>query len=95
MRKVIVAAVVALGIGVGVVAPVAAHHSPAAFDRTTEVKLRGTVKEFRWQNPHTWIAVIVKDEQGQVIGFEKLNVSMAGEAEEITVEVLKGPARGR
>ena len=67
MRKVVAAAVVALGIGVGLVAAVAAHHSPAAFDRTKEVKLRGTVKEFRWQNPHTWIEVIVKDEKGQEV----------------------------
>jgi hypothetical protein len=47
------------------VMPVAAHHSPAAFDRTKEVKLVGTVKEFRWQNPHTWIEVIVPDEKGK------------------------------
>jgi hypothetical protein len=47
------------------VVPVGAHHSPAAFDRTKEVKLVGTVKEFRWQNPHTWIEVIVPDEKGK------------------------------
>ena len=47
------------------VVPMAAHHSPAAFDRTKEVKLVGTVKEFRWQNPHTWIEVIVVDEKGK------------------------------
>ena len=46
------------------VAPVLAHHSPAAFDRTKEVKLVGTVKEFRWQNPHTWIEVNVPNEKG-------------------------------
>jgi hypothetical protein len=46
-------------------APTLAHHSPAAFDRTKEVKLVGTVKEFRWQNPHTWIEVFVPDEKGQ------------------------------
>ncbi len=45
------------------VAPILAHHSPAAFDRTKQVKLVGTVKEFRWQNPHTWIEVVVKDEK--------------------------------
>jgi hypothetical protein len=45
------------------VAPALAHHSPAAFDRTKQVKLAGTVKEFRWQNPHTWIEVVVKDEK--------------------------------
>jgi hypothetical protein len=42
--------------------PVLAHHSPAAFDRTKQVTLVGTVKEFRWQNPHTWIEVLVPDQ---------------------------------
>ena len=67
MRKVIVVAAMVLGIGITLSVPAAAHHSPAAFDRTKEVKLRGTVKEFRWQNPHTWIEVIVKDEKGQEV----------------------------
>jgi hypothetical protein len=49
------------------VVSVGAHHSPAAFDRTKEVKLVGTVKEFRWQNPHTWIEVIVLDEKGKEV----------------------------
>jgi hypothetical protein len=53
----------AAALAVVCVAPVLAHHSPAAFDRTKEVKLVGTVKEFRWQNPHTWIEVVVKDEK--------------------------------
>ena len=44
--------------------PVFAHHSPAAFDRTKEVTLVGTVKEFRWQNPHTWIEVTAPNEKG-------------------------------
>ena len=48
-------------------APVLAHHSPAAFDRSKEVKLVGTVKEFRWQNPHTWIEVLVPDEKGKEV----------------------------
>ena len=47
--------------------PVLAHHSPAAFDRTKEVTLVGTVKEFRWQNPHTWIEVLVPDEKGEEV----------------------------
>ena len=45
------------------IAPLLAHHSPAAFDRTKEVTLKGTVKDFRWQNPHTWIEVEVPDEK--------------------------------
>ena len=42
----------------------AAHHSPAVFDRTREVKLTGTVKEFRWSNPHSFIELDVRDEKG-------------------------------
>ena len=61
MKKALWSAVMALAL----VAPVLAHHSPAAFDRTKEVKLVGTVKEFRWQNPHTWIEVLVPDEKGK------------------------------
>jgi hypothetical protein len=45
---------------------VAAHHSPAVFDRTKQVKLEGTVKAFRWQNPHTWLEVDVRNAKGVV-----------------------------
>ena len=61
MRSLLIASALVLAC----MAPAMAHHSPAAFDRTKEVKLSGTVKEFRWQNPHTWIEVIVKDDKGQ------------------------------
>ena len=42
-------------------APVAAlaHHSFAMFDSSKSVTLVGTVKEFQWTNPHTWIQVNV------------------------------------
>ena len=43
-----------------------AHHSPAVFDRTKEVKLVGVVKEFRWSNPHSYIELEVKNEKGEV-----------------------------
>ena len=59
MKKVLLSALMA----VALVAPAFAHHSPAAFDRTKKVTLVGTVKEFRWQNPHTWIEVEVPDEK--------------------------------
>jgi hypothetical protein len=41
-----------------------AHHSPAVFDRTREVKLVGVVKEFRWSNPHSFIELEVRNEKG-------------------------------
>jgi hypothetical protein len=40
-----------------------AHHSPVVFDLTKEVKLAGTVKEFRWSNPHSFIELNVKGEK--------------------------------
>jgi len=42
-----------------------AHHSPAVFDRTKEVKLVGSVKEFRWSNPHSFIELDVRNEKGE------------------------------
>ena len=33
--------------------PVQAHHSTAAFDETTVFKIVGTIKQFRWINPHS------------------------------------------
>jgi hypothetical protein len=32
-----------------------AHHSNSAFDVEKIIEVRGTVKEFRWANPHTFI----------------------------------------
>ena len=38
-----------------------AHHSFAMFDNTRTLTLEGTVKEFQWTNPHTWVQLLVKD----------------------------------
>src|SRR5688572_29984452 len=46
-----------------------AHHSPVVFDRTREVKLVGTVKEFRWSNPHSFIELDVRNEKGEIEGW--------------------------
>jgi hypothetical protein len=43
-----------------------AHHSPVVFDRTKEVKLVGVVKEFKWTNPHSWIEINVRNDNGEV-----------------------------
>jgi hypothetical protein len=43
-----------------------AHHSPIVFDRTRQLTIEGTVTEFKWSSPHSWIHVDVKDEKGAV-----------------------------
>jgi hypothetical protein len=43
------------------------HHSFAGFDMTKTVTLTGTVKQFQWMNPHSWIQVIVNDDKGNPV----------------------------
>jgi Family of unknown function (DUF6152) len=46
-------------------APAFAHHSFAMFDGEKSMTLEGTVKEFQWTNPHSWIVMTVSNAQGQ------------------------------
>jgi hypothetical protein len=39
--------------------PAFAHHSFAMFDAEKSMTLQGTVKEFQWTNPHSWILIVV------------------------------------
>jgi len=45
-----------------VAAPAFAHHSFAMFDSDKMVTMKGTVKEFEWVNPHSWLRVVVQDQ---------------------------------
>ncbi|MEE8439504.1 MAG: DUF6152 family protein [Micropepsaceae bacterium] len=62
--KVIALAGVAAGI---LAAPAFGHHSFAMFDAATTVEYEGTVKEFQWTNPHSWLQVMVEDEGGETV----------------------------
>lgn len=64
-----------LMIAVGALAlatPALAHHSAAMFDHEKKVTLQGTVKEFQYTNPHSWLQVMVAGPDGKVTewGFE-------------------------
>ena len=45
--------------------PVVAHHSFAMFDAEKSKVLEGTVKEFQWTNPHSWILMTVNNAEGK------------------------------
>jgi len=42
-----------------------AHHSGAGFNAGEVKEISGTIKEFQFLNPHTWIQVMVTDADGQ------------------------------
>ena len=41
-----------------------AHHSATAFDSAHPVVGTGIVKKFVWANPHTWLYLMIPNEQG-------------------------------
>ena len=86
-----------------------AHHSFAMFDAQKTVTLEGTVKEFEWVNPHSWLRIMVNDEKAgrPVLWAVELSspsrlVTMgmradsmkAGDAVSVTIHPLKDGARG-
>lgn len=85
------------------VSPVAAHHSPVMFDRSTTKTMVGTVVEFAWTNPHSSIQIDVPNDKGGVDrwGVElgspqsmarngwRSNILKAGDKITVTVNPLK------
>jgi Family of unknown function (DUF6152) len=49
---------------VALAGPALAHHSFSMFDATKTVTMKGTVKQFEWTNPHSWLRVMVADDSG-------------------------------
>ena len=55
-NRFVVSAIAAIA-GSIAVGPAVAHHSTAAFETTQVVKIEGTIKQFRWINPHASIKI--------------------------------------
>ena len=61
----------AAGLLIALVVPVFAHHAfSAEYDSTKPVTLRGTVKKMEWINPHSWMTLEVKTDDGKVETWE-------------------------
>jgi hypothetical protein len=61
---VLLSALTVLTLGGG---PTFAHHSASAtYIHGKSVKIEGTLKEFIWRNPHSFMKVEAKDEKGQM-----------------------------
>src|SRR5215216_458258 len=67
MRTKLSSVIAGAALVVAAAVPVFAHHSFAAeFDAKKPVKLRGTVTKMEWINPHSWIHIDVKKDDGTV-----------------------------
>src|SRR5690606_28580413 len=70
MMRIAIALTVCVMTLAGAVTPAAAHHSAAAFDTRTQVKLTGTVIRYRFANPHVYLTMQVKKPDGTVVTTE-------------------------
>jgi hypothetical protein len=59
------AVAVALGGGTAI-----AHHSAAAFDTQKQITVNGTVKSYRFANPHVLLVVDVKQDDGSMVTMD-------------------------
>ena len=53
-----------------VAAPALAHHSAAAFDTQQEVRVTGTVTEYKFRNPHVYMNLQVRKADGSTAAME-------------------------
>jgi len=65
VHKVAILALAGLALA-ALVTPALAHHSGAGFNSDQVIELKGTIKEFQFKNPHTWVQVLVPDAGGKV-----------------------------
>ena len=50
--------------------PLLAHHSfMAEFDQKQKISMEGVVTEVKWQNPHTYFSVDVKEKNGKIVNW--------------------------
>ena len=68
VRRLLAAASIAGYLMIGV--PAAAHHAFAAeYDANKPLKLRGVVTLVEWINPHAWVYIDVKQEDGNTVNW--------------------------
>ena len=76
MKKVLIVGL-SLAVALCVASTAFAHHSAAGIDQTKSVNVEGTVKMFKWANPHSWIELEVPDGKGGVTDW---NIEMTSPA---------------
>ena len=110
MRKSAAVVLLAFGFAIGMTTPMQSHHSLSVFDYQTETSVTGTVTSFVYRNPHCFLHVAVKGEDGAVTGWAiemsaipamirrgvRQSTFKAGDTVTVTVNPLKsGDAGGK
>jgi hypothetical protein len=92
----------------GLAGPAGAHHTFAMFDLTKVVTLVGTVKDFQWTNPHTWLEITVPMPDGTSVDWAieggspnalvrkgwKFGAVKPGQKVKVTIHPLKSGVNG-
>jgi hypothetical protein len=92
----------------GIAPPASSHHSHAMFDTSREVTVTGTVTGFSYRNPHVFLYLEVKGDDGNVVPWsvEMSNISnmesrgiyrstfKVGDVVSVTVNPLRDGRRG-
>jgi Family of unknown function (DUF6152) len=75
IKRTALGAILLAGMVAAVAGVAAAHHGFAVFDTGTQKSIAGTVKQFDWTNPHSWVWVDVTNDKGGVDtwGFEGMS----------------------
>jgi hypothetical protein len=69
MKSRLLAVLVGLGVLV-TTTPLSAHHSTTMYNMANPSTVTGTVKRFEWTNPHAYIYLEVKGDDGKVVEWE-------------------------
>jgi hypothetical protein len=69
MKTLIVALAVLAALFLSAV-PAISHHSNAAYEVEKVLTLTGTVKVWKWTNPHTWLTLTVQNEKGETVDWD-------------------------
>ena len=68
--KILARTILACAVSADAIAPALAHHSAAAFDTQTEATITGTITEYSFRNPHVYMTLSRKLEDGTEVSTE-------------------------
>jgi hypothetical protein len=57
------------------VLPASAHHSFAMFDSQKTLTTDATVRQFKWESPHTWLDLLVPGKESTPLSLELTAIS--------------------